>query len=118
MFDLADAFAVFAEQDSGLLSYGVERGGRRWFVKTGPGLLRALAVHRAVRHPVVVRPVVVLEGPTLVYPWCPGEVLNAATVRGSDRSALARFQRLPIGTVRRAVDDVFDAHLAVAAATR
>jgi hypothetical protein len=38
MLHLADAFAVFREQDSGCLSYGVERGGRRWFVKTGPGL--------------------------------------------------------------------------------
>ena len=96
-----DAFVVFDQQDSGCLSYGVERAGRRWFVKTaaepraaGP-MTRVVALHRAVRHPAIVRPVAVLPGPTLVYPWCPGRALNAATVHGGNRSALERFRRLP-----------------------
>jgi hypothetical protein len=114
MFEPSGAFAVFAEQDSGCVSYGVERAGRRWFVKSGPGLLRALDLHRAVRHPAIVRPVAVLDGPVLVYPWCPGEVLNAATVHGSDRSGLERFRRQPLGAVLGAVNQVLDAHLAVA----
>lgn len=120
----ADAFAVFDAQDSGCLSYGVQRAGRRWFVKTAArpeavaSLTRAVALHTAVRHEVIVRPVAVLPGPTLLYPWCPGEVLNAATGPGSDRTALARFQRRPVAEVRRAVADILAAHVAVAAAGR
>ena len=117
-----DAFAVFAEQDSGCRSYGVRRAGHRWFVKTAftppaaEALTRVVALHRAVRHPAVVRPVALLPGPTLVYPWVDGEVLNAATTRGSDRAALARFRRLPVGAVEHALDRILDAHRAIAAA--
>ena len=117
-----DAFSVFDQQDSGCLSYGVERAGRRWFVKTatepraaGP-MTRVVALHRAVRHPAIVRPVAVLPGPTLIYPWRPGRVLNAATVQGGDRSALERFRRLPADEIRRALDAILDAHVAIAAA--
>ena len=117
-----DAFAVFDQQDSGCLSYGVERAGRRWFVKTatepraaGP-MNRVVALHRAVRHPVIVRPVAVLPGPTLIYPWRPGRVLNAATVCGGDRSALERFRQLPADEIRRALGAILDAHVAIAAA--
>ena len=117
-----DAFAVFDQQDSGCLSYGVERAGRRWFIKTatepravGP-MIRVVALHRAVRHEAVVRPVAVLLGPTLLYPWCPGDVLNAATVHGGTRAALERFRRLPEDEVHRALDAILDAHVAIAAA--
>ncbi len=117
---VGDAFAVFDAQDSGCLSYGVERAGRRWFVKTAArpaaaaSLARAVGLHTAVRHEVIVRPVAVLPGPTLLYPWCPGTVLNASTVHGSDRTALTRFQRLPAAEVRRAIAALLAAHLAVA----
>ncbi|WFF04824.1 hypothetical protein O7622_17290 [Micromonospora sp. WMMD1076] len=63
-----------------------------------------MGLHAAVRHPAVVRPELVrdgTDGPTLVYPWCDGVVLNHATVGGrSDRSGLDRFQRLPVAEVR------------------
>ena len=117
-----DAFAVFDSQDSGCLSYGVEQAGRRWFVKTagGPGTAAAMTsvvrLHRAVRHEAVARPVAVLPGPTLVYPWCRGEVLNAATRDGGSRAALERFRRLPVADVLNALDAVLDAHLAITAA--
>jgi serine/threonine-protein kinase len=52
----------------------------------------------------------------LVYPWCEGSVLNAATTSGSDRTALRAFQQLPVHQVNVALTDVLDAHLAVAAA--
>lgn len=117
-----DAFAVFDQQDSGCLSYGVDRAGRRWFVKTatdpraaGP-MTRVVTLHRAVRHAAIVRPVAVLPGPTLVYPWLPGRVLNAATASGGDRSALERFRRLPADEIRRALDAILDAHVVIAAA--
>lgn len=116
---------VFDAQDSGCLSYGVEAGGRRWFVKTATtpqavaSLVRAVGLHNAVRHEAIVGPAAVFDGtsgPTLVYPWHEGQVLNHATVHGSDRSALARFQHLPVPEVHRALDRVLEAHLAVAAA--
>lgn len=120
-----DAFAVFDAQDSSCRSYGVERDGRRWFVKKAvrpeavASLTRAAALHAAVRHPAIVRPATVLDGtagPTLVYPWCDGSVLNSATVHGSDRSALERFRQLPVASVEAALGTILDVHRAVAAA--
>ena len=120
-----DAFVVFDQQDSGCTSWGVERDGDRWFVKTATtavartSLTRAVALHSAVRHEVLVGPAHVfdgLDGITLVYPWRPGRVLNQSTTSGSDRSGLESFQRLPLAQVAGAVDQVLDAHLAIAAA--
>ncbi|MFG1951707.1 serine/threonine protein kinase [Micromonospora sp. NPDC048830] len=120
-----EAFVVFGDQDSGCLSYGVQVDGRRWFVKrprtpaAAASLARALGLHAAVRHAAIVRPEVVLDGtdgPVLVYPWRAGTVLNRATVHGSDRMGLARFQTLPLPEARAALATVLDAHVAVAAA--
>ena len=119
------AFVVFDAQDSGCLSYGVEEAGRRWLVKTATtvegraSLDRACAVHAAVRHPAIVRPIRTVHGaagPTLVYPWYDGNVLNHATVHGADRSGLTRFQHLPVPQIEVALDAILDAHLAVSAA--
>lgn len=80
---------------------------------------RACTVHAAVRHPVIVRPVQTTNGPagpTLVYPWYDGDVLNHATAHGADCRGLARFQQLPVPQVEAALDAILDAHLAVSAA--
>lgn len=124
-FDPAAAFAVFDQQDSGCISYGVETAGRRLFVKTAmtdqarESLGRAMAFHRTVRHPAIVAPIEAIDTRTkrqLIYPWLNGVVLNHATVAGSDRSGLNRFHQLPPSEILAAVDTIFDAHLAVAAA--
>ncbi|MGR6320556.1 serine/threonine protein kinase [Micromonospora soli] len=118
----ADAFIVFDAQDSGCLSYGIESAGQRWFVKTpktseaAAALTRALALHAAVQHETIVCPEAVFdgtEGPTLVYPWCDGTLLNHATIHGSDRSGLARFQQLPVPEVEAALDAILEAHVAI-----
>ena len=123
-FDPAAAFAVFDQQDSGCISYGVETAGRRLFVKTAmtdqarESLGRAMAFHRTVRHPAIVAPIEVIDTRTkrqLVYPWLNGAVLNHATLAGSDRSGLNRFHGLPLSEILAAVDTIFDAHLAVTA---
>ncbi|NES29349.1 serine/threonine protein kinase [Micromonospora terminaliae] len=123
--DREAAFAVFDDQDSGCVSYGVEAEGRRWFVKEAvtpraqASLARARGLHAAVRHETIVGPELAFDGtdgPALVYPWCDGTLLNHATTHGSDRSGLARFQRLPVAEVHAALDAILDAHLAVAAA--
>jgi serine/threonine-protein kinase len=123
--DLSTAFAVFDRQDSGCTSYGIEHAGRRLFVKTGhserarSSLTRAIHLHDAVRHPAIVAPLEVVERPdrvALVYPWHDGIVLNQATVGGSDRSGLRRFLGLDLSERSTAIETIFGAHLAVAAA--
>jgi serine/threonine-protein kinase len=120
-----EAFVVFDQQDSGCLSYGVERDGRKLFVKTaqtaagGKSLRRAIAFHTAVQHPAIVHPVDVIdteEDTTIVYPWCRGVVLNHATTGGSERSGLERFRRLGVDAALAAIDTILAAHLSVAAA--
>ncbi len=123
-------FRVFDRQDSGCVSYGVEVAGERWFVKapttaeSAVPLGRAIAFHAAVRHPAIIplRNVIDVAGaPALVYPWACGEVLYHATrpprmSRADPASAIARFRREPIAAVEGVLDDVLDAHLAVARA--
>jgi hypothetical protein len=123
--DLTRTFVSFSEQDSGCRSFGVEADGIRLFVKvacspTGAASLRRAATfHHAVTHPVIVAPLDVHDAGgdlRLVYPWHDGEVLNAATRRGSDRAGLVRFRAQPLDLVVGAVSSILDAHLAVAAA--
>ena len=119
--DPGSAFAVFDQQDSGCLSFGVEVAGRRWFVKkaTTPdaaaSLANAVGVHERCRHRAIVGPVHVFEQPdlTLVYPWLHGTVLNHATNAGSDCAALERFRRLPVDVVEQAVAVVLAAHVEI-----
>ena len=99
---------VFAEfetntQDSGNLSYGIEVGADRFFVKTAgiPGdplprldhparvaLLRnAVRLNRSVQHPLLPTLHNVIEspdGPLLVYPWLDGELLSVPRERRDD----------------------------------
>lgn len=117
------AFVIFDNPDSGCISYGVESGGDRWFVKraTTPAatesLRRAFAFHARVHHAAIVAPADSYDhgaGLTVVYPWRDGVVLNHATAQGPDRSGLARFQTLPIEHVHDALTAILAAHQAVA----
>ena len=123
--DLSRVFVVFSEQDSGCVSYGIEQDGRRLFVKTASArsarssLRSVIGFHRVVSHPAIVRSIDAGDDHELtwvVYPWRDGRVLNAATVHGSDRSALDEFQHLPIDEVTAALNTIIDAHVAIAAA--
>lgn len=121
-----EAFVVFANQDSGCISYGVESVGHRWFIKRAieesawPSLQRAAVLHEAVSHPHIVKPVeIIREGGrvrALVYPWIDGRVLNHATTDGSDRFGLERFQQRPVAEVEDALSAILDAHLAIVSA--
>lgn len=122
--------AVFARQDSGCRSYGLDTGGRRYFLKASledraiPSLRRAIAVHGSVRHDAVVPLLGVAttdRGLLLVYPWVDGEVLYGAPAAGrlqrlDPSGPHARFRALPVSEVVDALDAVFDAHLVIAAA--
>ena len=124
---VGEIFAVFDRrtQDSGNESYGVEVGGRRYFVKTAGdpddddsarlshaervGLLRnAAELARSVRHPALPKFHGVVESPRapmLVYEWADGHLV---------RSALARVRALPAHEIARLLDTIFDLHAALA----
>jgi len=130
---------VFAEfgtqtQDSGNISYGVQIGTERFFVKTAGlvddprpfldhpdrvALLRnAARLSASVSHPILSSLLGVIEspdGPLLVFPWLDGELLGVPRERRDDpRSAFQRFRSLPSATLITCLDAVFDLHAALA----
>jgi hypothetical protein len=125
-----EVFVSFESQDSGCVSYGVDAGPRRWFLKAPATdiarerLASVLEFHRSVRHAVIVRPVEVVEVdgvPVLRFPWVDGETLYHATtnrsgpdVRNGPDAPHARFRRLPVDQIIWAIDAVFSAHVEIA----
>jgi serine/threonine-protein kinase len=125
-------FAEFGErtQDSGNVSYGVEVAGNRYFVKTAGNpdnprsaldhaarvaLLRnPVRLHQSCRHSLLPRLYRVIEspsGPLLVYRWLEGELLGVPRARRDDpNSAFQRFRSLPVPTISKCLDAVFDLH--------
>ena len=125
-------FATFDSrtQDSGNVSYGVEAGGRRWFVKTaGDPAAKAFLDHaervallrnaerlaRDFQHPALPALIAVGEsawGPMLVYDWVEGEHLGGPAERRRDpMSAHQRFRRLPADEIAQAIDGVIELHV-------
>jgi serine/threonine protein kinase len=123
-------FAIFDRQDSGNVSYGVESGGARYFVKTAgsPSLeLPHLDLHQrwalirnaarigeAYRHQALPQLHNVIEsphGPILVYDWADGELIGVDRDRRDDpASAFYRFRNLPAERIAAALDTVVDVH--------
>ena len=128
-------FACFDQQDSGNVSFGVEAGGNRCFVKTAgapgaPGLPLAHAerlallanaerLARSVSHPALTRFAQSWEcawGLALVYEWADGEHLHAKRERRDDpATAWQRFLHLPLGERVAVVGALVDLHVALAA---
>lgn len=132
---------VFAEfgawtQDSGNVSYGVQVGEERYFVKTAglpddplPSLDHAARVEllrnaarlsATVSHPLLPGLLAVIEspdGPLLVTPWLDGELLGVPREQRDDpQSAFQRFRNLPPLTLHACLGAVFDLHNALARA--
>jgi serine/threonine-protein kinase len=128
-------------QDSGNVSWLVDVGGQRLFVKTAgddlppqPGaavphldhegrvrLLRnAIELAASCRHPAMPRLLNVIEspdGPVLVYEAAPGESVGVpASNRLDPSSAYQRFARLPADQQLGAFDVLIDLHVALATA--
>ncbi|TCC16991.1 serine/threonine protein kinase [Kribbella speibonae] len=122
---LGTIFARFAPRDSGNVSYGVEFGGTRYFVKTAGDpaatepylgfddrvdLLRnAVELARSVNHPVLPTLHAVIEspaGPLLVYDWRDGDLLGDPVTR-------ERFQALPTAEILAALATIYDLHAAL-----
>ena len=128
-------FARFDRQDSGNVSFGVEAGGRRYFVKTaGPPTALGLPLAHAdrlallanaqrlalcVAHPALTRFVGAGEcawGRALVYDWADGEHLHARREeRNSPATAWQRFLHLPLGERVDVVRALLDLHVALSA---
>jgi len=133
--------AVFATfdartQDSGNVSYGVEAGGQRWFIKTAGDpadptpflphaervalLLNARRLALSVSDPALpaLRGVTQsLWGPMLSYDWAPGELVGTPAARRADpESPLQRFRRLPPDQLTATIDTILDVHLKLCAA--
>ncbi|HZX07401.1 hypothetical protein [Kribbella sp.] len=123
---LGTIFARFAPQDSGNISYGVQTGTARYFVKTtaeAPDaylnltdrvkLLRnAVDLARSVAHPALPALHTVIESPTtplLVYEWRDGDLLGDPTTR-------ERFRALPTREIVAALNALYDLHAALDAA--
>jgi serine/threonine protein kinase, bacterial len=127
-------------QDSGNVSWLVDVGGRRLFVKTAGSwnggdhdgrvpyfdhagrvaLLRnAVELARSCSHPALPRLLNVIEspaGPALVYEAAPGELVNVPRARRSDpASAYQRFAHLPAQELFGVFDVLIDLHVALAA---
>jgi serine/threonine protein kinase len=122
-------FRAFRDQDSGCVSYGVEAGGRRWFVKHSDeprglaSLRRAEHLAAVAHHPALPRLRNTIETPgglALVYDWAPGELLyDYACFRGEagrndPQSPHARFRALPVACIVDALNTIYDVHLLLA----
>ncbi len=128
------AFVVFDQQDSGNLGFGVERDGRRYFVKfagTRPldyagspadavaRLKAALPAYADLRHPALANLVdhmAVGAGYAALFEWFPGECLHAhwlyagAAKYAHPGSPNYRFARLPLEKRLKAYGRILEFH--------
>ncbi|MYC96010.1 MAG: serine/threonine protein kinase [Caldilineaceae bacterium SB0661_bin_32] len=134
--EIGKVYAVFDAQvqDSGNISYGVQVGKQRFFVKA-PGdphdprpflpheervalLHNAVHVRRSCSHGALPRLHNVIEsahGPLLVYSWVEGELLHAGSAtRQHPHSAMQRFRRLPLPEITKALDLIYELHYELA----
>jgi serine/threonine-protein kinase len=123
-------FRRFLNHDSHCTSWGVEIGGRRWFVKHSDhprgleSLRRAVRLHTRAAHPALARLRNTLAAPggglALVYDWLPGELLydgyawTAEGRRADPACPHVRFRTQPLETVLAGLDTIYDAHLYLA----
>lgn len=129
---VGEIFAGFGRQtqDSGNVSYGVQVGPDRFFVKTAGdpddpapylshparvALLRNAAQLAAnCTHPALPRLHRVIEspiGPMLIYEWAEGELIGVPrAVRNDPTSAFQRFCSLPVDEIERCLDTIYALH--------
>ena len=129
--EAGEVVRAYREQDSGCVSYVLEIARGRLFVKAArtdaarASLLRAEALHGAIRSPALPRLLNVFEtpeGPVHVYEWVPGEILYDYVTMDGERgradpaSAHARFRNLPSDLILDALSLIYDLHVQIAEA--
>jgi hypothetical protein len=129
---IGTVFAQFGADtvDSGNVSYGVEPGDTRYFVKTAGDparttaalshperveLLRtAVRLASTIEHPTLPAyhgTLESLDGPMLVYSWSDGEHLGTDhSARNDPATAFQRFRALPVPAILAALDLIYDLH--------
>ena len=127
--EVGEVFAVFDQQDSGNVSYGVLVDGARYFAKTAGDpqgnhhldhgartalLHNAAQLARDVRHPALATfeaLVPTSQGPMLVYRWAEGELVGAHRGHRDDPAgAFQRFRALPVAEIETVLDTLYDLH--------
>lgn len=132
LLELGDPFAVFDQNDSGNISFGVEKEGEKYFVKYagartenaawGPGeaiaaLRRVGPLYEELRHPALIEQVKTLETPqgfARVFKWVEGECLHPhwefekRPKYTHPRSPYVRFRGLSLIKKRAAAERLFD----------
>jgi serine/threonine protein kinase len=125
-----EVFVVHRGHDSGNTSYGVRIGAHAWFVKHAEDdepirhLESAIVFHAAVRHAAIIPLVGSFRtsiGLAIVHEFRDGLIVNDPLAPGGlprhhPGSTYARFRHLALDEIVRALDTVFDAHVAVASA--
>lgn len=132
LLKVGEPFAVFSQNDSGNISFGVERDGKKYFVKYAGAktaeyegtpedaiarLRQAERVYRALSHPHLIRLVRSMELPhgfALIFQWAEGGCLHAhwefdEHPKFTDPdSAYVKFRALPLEKKRAAAEVLFD----------
>ncbi len=127
-------FCVFDQQDSGNISFGVEKEGQKYFVKyagakpvdfTGnpddaiERLKRAIPVYQSLEHPYLIKLVDYIsieKGYAIIFQWFEGECLHAHWLFGgaakytNTESPFYRFKNLKIEKRLKVIDAIFSFH--------
>lgn len=132
LLELGEPFAVFDQNDSGNISFGVEKDGEKYFVKYAgaspenaawtprqaiAALRRVGALYEDLRHPALIEQVTTLETPqgfARVFKWVDGQCLHPhwefdqRPKYTHPLSPYVRFRGLPLSKKRAAAQRLFD----------
>lgn len=131
---LGTVFCVFAEQDSGNLSFGVEKDGVKYFVKYAGAktveyegdvsdaivrLKNSIQIYKELKHPALIELIThfeVEEGYALVFKWAEGECLHAHWTFDQynkythPKSSYYRYKQLPVEKRLKSLEKLFAFH--------
>lgn len=135
--ELGDVFCVFDEQDSGNISFGIEKDGMKRFVKYAGAktleysgqpedavatLKRSISLYENLKHPCLINLLEHFEvenGYALVFDWFDGECLHShwsfppPHKYNHPDSSFFRYKRLPIAYRLASLKSIFEFHVHV-----
>ncbi|WP_089742404.1 protein kinase domain-containing protein [Gracilibacillus ureilyticus] len=131
---MGEVFCVFDQQDSGNISFGVQKDGQKYFVKYAGAqpmefsgnkedavdrLIQAVSVYESLKHPHLIKLLdhfSVKNGYVLVFDWFDGECLHSHWSFGgkakynNPMSPYYRFKRLDTEKRLKALDAIYNFH--------
>lgn len=134
LLQLGDVFAVFDQQDSGNVSFGVAHGAKKWFVKYAGAqtlyyegeiqqaverIKQSVAVYEKLAHPNLVTlhaHFATKGGYALVFAWAEGECLHAHWLfpppfkYTNPNSPTYKHKRLPVAKRLNTLDAIYSFH--------